>query len=209
MRKSMLLLVTIMMVPNTGCEEEALHSYLNWALEGTWNDSSAKRDMEKTLESAICEILEEEYANSEYSSYVRDITVSVDLGDYPPIIDITEYHEPVGCGDSEYTNFSWKMNWGSGDAPSNAQIEVEVNLTIGKKESHWVDIEFTSAGTGQVIRNTEDQFDGSKYETEFTKVIYTTTGDGTTTTETNEDGGFGEVFMEVMIVPILRETYGF
>ncbi|MDP6957845.1 MAG: hypothetical protein QF645_03435 [Planctomycetota bacterium] len=205
----MLLLITIMMVPNMGCEEEALHSYLNWALEGTWNDSAAKRDLENELESAICAILEKEYASSEYSSYVDEITVSVDLGDYPPVIDITEFHETVGCGDSEYTNFSWKINWGSGDVRSNAQIDVKVKLTFGKRESSWVDIEFTSAGTGQVIQNAEDQFEGSTYEVEFTKVIYTTTGDGTTTTETNEDGGFGEVFMEVMIVPILRETYGF
>ena len=205
----MLLLITIMMVPNMGCEEEALHSYLNWALEGTWNDSAAKRDLENELESAICSILEKEYASSEYSSYVEEITVSVDLGDYPPVIEITEFHETVGCGDSDYTNFSWKINWGSGDVRSNAQIDVKVKLKLGKRESSWVDIEFTSAGTGQVIQNAEDQFKGSNYEVEFTKVIYTTTGDGTTTTETNEDGGFGEVFMEVMIVPILRETYGF
>lgn len=205
----MLLLITGMMVPNMGCEEDALHSYLNWAMEGVWNDPSAKKELEASLESSICEILEAEYARSEYASYVKEIKVSVDLGDYPPVIQITDYHEPVGCGDSEYTNFSWKVNWGSGDAPSNARIDVEVKLLVGNRDSSWIDIELTSAGKGQVVQNPEDQFEGSNYEIDLTKVLYTTTGDGTITTETNEEGGFGELFMEGMIIPILRETYQF
>ena len=209
MRKILLILAMLLTVPNTGCEEEALHSYLNWALEGVWNDSAAKSDLESSLASAICEILEKEYSDSQYASYVKEIKVSVDLGDHPPEIQITEYYEPVGCGDSEYTNFSWKVNWGSGDSRSNARIDVEVEMMVGTRNSSWVNFELTSAGTAQVVQNPEDQFEGSSYEIEFTKVLYTTTGDGTVTTETNETGGFCELFMEGMIIPILRDTYSF
>ncbi len=101
------------------------------------------------------------------------------------------------------------MNWGSGDVSCNARIDVEVELTLFDRDSTWVDFELTSAGTGQVIRSGEEQFEGSNYEVEYTKVMYTTSGDGTTTTEINEKDGFGHLFMEVMIAPILKDYYGF
>lgn len=209
MRKYMMVAVAFFAFNGVGCEEEALDSYLNWALEGTWDDPDAKASMEEELADAIRELLEAEYAASDYASVVKEVTVSVNLGDHPPVISITDYNEPVGCSELEYTNFSWKVNWGTGDVSCNARIEVVVDLFVGKEESTWKNFELTSAGTAQVVRSTDDQFEGSNYEIDFTKVVYTTSGDGTTTTEVNKEDGFGHLFMEVMIAPILKEYYGF